>query len=60
MAQRYEQVDVNSRVILSAWEDLPHALRRIVGFLKIEVRPGIADKTWCLHSGNKNVSSRGQ
>jgi hypothetical protein len=31
---------------------------RIVGFLKINVKQGIADKTWCLHPGNENLSSR--
>lgn len=41
-AQRYEQVDVDSRVILVLGGKLPHALRRIVGLLKVEVREEIA------------------
>ncbi len=40
-AQRYEQVNVDSRVILVLGGKLPHPLRHVVGLLKIEVKDEI-------------------
>jgi hypothetical protein len=44
-AQKYEQVHINSRVILVLGGKLPHVLRRVVGLLKIEVKEEIAVPT---------------
>lgn len=40
-AQRYEQVEIDSRVILVLGAKLPDVLRRIVGLLKIELKEQI-------------------
>lgn len=41
-AQRYEQTDIDSRVVLVLGGKLPHPLRRVVALLKIEVKEEIA------------------